>query len=274
MRLGFIGTGAMSGAIARGLRDSGSTANLWFYDVNTEAAQGLAAELGGQAADLVEDLVSQSEIVILGVKPHIQRLVLQQIAPALTSSKAPALVSIAAGRSLTDIFQDLTEFGVADMPPLIRVMPNVNAQIGMSMSALTACPNVPAELKKQTLEIFSAVGQCIELAETQFGVFSALASASPAWFFQIIESFARAGVKHGLTKAQSLQIVAQSMLGSAQMTGLSLEKGILPGALIDQVCSPGGTTIAGLLAAQAAGLDTALVDAVDATVRRDQELGG
>lgn len=274
MRLGFIGTGAMSGAIARGLTKTDNAAQFVLFDVNDAAAHTLATDIGGKVAPDIETVVKECDLVILGVKPHIQRLVLQEVAPALTSSKRPGIISIAAGRTLTAIFQDLAEFGVSECPPLIRVMPNVNAQIGMSASAICFCPNVADDMRASAISIFEAIGECIELPETSFSVFSALAGASPAWFFQILDSFARAGVKHGLTKKQALQAVTQSMLGSARMVQIESEKDTVPSELIDRVCSPGGTTIAGLLAAQAAGLDSALVQAVDATVLRDQELGG
>jgi pyrroline-5-carboxylate reductase len=264
----------MCKAIVRGLRSSPDVSDILAYDINNAAAMALAENNNVTVASSPRQVTEEADIVILSVKPHIQRLVLQEIAPSITSGKRPGLLSIAAGRTLNDIFQDLCEFGVKECPPLIRVMPNVNAQIGMSMSAICYCPGTPEDIKVSAKNIFDTIGECIELPEGQFGIFSALAGASPAWFFQILDSFARAGVKHGLTKKQALQAITQSMLGSAKMMQVELEEGTAPSQLIDRVCSPGGTTIAGLLAAQAAGLDSALVRAVDATVKRDQELGG
>ena len=90
--------------------------------------------------------------------------------------------------------------------------------------------------------------------------------------FQIIEALARAGVKYGLSKSQATTIAAQAVAGSASLVLDRAEDGIVPAQLIDQVCSPGGTTIAGLLASEEAGLSNALVAAVDAAVQRDGEL--
>ena len=89
----------------------------------------------------------------------------------------------------------------------------------------------------------------------------------------MIDAMAEAGVNHGLTKADSTRIVTQAFLGSAQLMLNGLENGQVPANLIDRVSSPGGTTIAGLLAAQDAGLSSAIVAAVDAAVERDHHLG-
>ena len=94
-----------------------------------------------------------------------------------------------------------------------------------------------------------------------------------ATFAEDLELMAEAGVNHGLTKADSTRIVAQAFAGSAQLLLRGLENGQVPANLIDRVSSPGGTTIAGLLAAQEAGLSSAIVAAVDAAVERDHHLG-
>ena len=270
MRIGFIGTGAMSSAIATGFRESGNTEpEIYLYDVNTESAGRLAAAVSGTVVADPADLIPLTDIVLLGVKPQVQTVVLEGLSPHLTNP--PALLSIAAGRSLEAITADLA--GAPEMPHLIRVMPNVNAQIGLSMSEITFTPGTPDEVRRLARQLMEAVGEVMDLPEDHFAVFTALAGCSPAWFFQVVEDLARAGVKHGLTKDQALAAVVQSMLGSARLLQISAAEGVNPAALTDRVTSPGGTTIAGLLAAEEAGLTKALVKAVDAAVARDIELG-
>lgn len=274
MRLGFVGTGAMSGAIAKGLRLAGDQDTpLVLFDVFRPAAETLASSVQGQTAGSISEVVNECDVILLGVKPQVQKEVLRDIVATPRVEPLPTLMSIAAGRSLAAIASDLTDFGADPLPPLIRVMPNVNAQIGASMSAITFTDDVPETVRDFATRLFNSVGQCLELPENLFDVFGALAGCSPAWFFQIVDSFARAGVKHGLTKQQALVTITQTMLGSAQLLQENADDGVGPASLIDRVCSPGGTTIAGLLAAQEAGLDTALVKAVDAAVIRDHELG-
>lgn len=272
MKLGFIGAGAMASAIARGLRQSGdSSSTIVLYDVNGAAAQALADSVSGTVASSAQQVAQTADLVILAVKPHIQTAVLAELASD-ANAQGPALISIAAGRTLESIAADLRAAGATELPPLCRVMPNVAAQVGASTSALCYTPATPERVRTATKQVFDCVGATLELPESHFAAFTAMASSSPAWFFEIAESLARAGVKYGLTKAQALAAVTQSMLGSALLLKQGADLGESPSQLVDRVSSPGGTTIAGLLAAQESGLQNSLVKAVDATVRRFEEL--
>jgi len=125
----------------------------------------------------------------------------------------------------------------------------------------------------RVVELFSAVGQAIELPEKHFSLFTALAGSGPAFTFSFIEALASAAVNHGLPKPLAVRVAAQTVLGSAGLVLDRAESGGTPATLRDMVSSPGGTTIAGLLAADDAGLSPAVVRAVDAAVARDRELG-
>ena len=268
MRIGFIGTGAMASAIARGAVAAGfSGSDLMFADRHHQAAEDLADELGGVALASNRQVAQQSDLLVLAVKPNVQSEVIREIRETVLFAKGLCVISIAAGRTTDQIISD---FGAAI--PLVRVMPNVNAQIGQSMSAL--CPvGTTDEQLAAARKLLDSVGQTIVLDEKYFPVFTAIASSSPAWIFKMIDAMAEAGVNHGLTKADSTRIVAQAFAGSAQLLLDGLGNGQVPANLIDRVSSPGGTTIAGLLAAQEAGLSSAIVAAVDAAVERDHHLG-
>lgn len=269
MRIGFIGAGSMVGAIARGACAAGMDgADMVFTDAHGLHAPALAEELGAAVAPSNSHLAQDVDLIVLGVKPHLQRGVIAEIRDAVSSRDSVLVVSIAAGRTLSAMEED---FHAA--LPLVRAMPNVAAQIGESMTAL--CPNAPvtdAQLGAAR-DLFDAVGRTVVLDEADFAVFSALAGCSPAWVFEIIDALASAGVRHGLSKNRAVAIVAQALAGSATLVLDAAERDVTPGQLVDQVTSPGGTTIAGLLAAREAGLSTALVKAVDAAVARDRELG-
>lgn len=270
MKVSFIGAGMMGQAIARGAAQAAP--GRWqftFFDLSPEAATSAAFATGGIAATTVEDAVKGAEMVVVAVKPQVQAAVLKGL-PKLGGA---TLVSIAAGRTLDQIEGALEEGG-QDEVAVARVMPNLNALVGHAASALCANRWATREQLAAVIELFDSVGTTQVIAEGHFGAFTAMAGSSPAWFFQIVDDLARAGVKHGLTKEVAVQAACSSMLGSALMLSQTLQEGGNASDLVDRVCSPGGTTIAGLLAAQERGLGPALVAAVDATIARNLELGG
>ncbi|MDO5048880.1 MAG: pyrroline-5-carboxylate reductase [Actinomycetaceae bacterium] len=269
MKVGFIGAGNMVGAIVRGAVASEGlkASDIYLTDRSGKSAPKLAEEVGANVSESNEALARSVDVVVLGVKPYAIEGVLTEISGALADSGA-LVISLAAGKPLAAL-----ERAAGGEIPVIRVMPNVNAAIGESMTGIAAGTHATAEHISQAKQIMSTVGRYLVIEESEFSIFAALAGSSPAWMYQIVESFARAGVKHGLTKDQAVAIVAQSMAGSAQMIlDQAASEGATPSDLVDRVCSPGGTTIAGLLAAEQAGLTPVLVSAVDAAVRRDREL--
>lgn len=270
MKVSFVGAGVMGQAIARGAAQTDP--GRWqftFFDLSSEAAKSAAAATGGSAAGTLEDAVRDAEMVVVAVKPQVQGEVLR----SLPTVEGATIVSIAAGRTLEQIEQALEAGGQRDVA-VVRVMPNLNAMVGHAASALCANAHATEADLAEVVSLFSSVGTTQVIAEGNFGAFTAMAGSSPAWFFQIVDDLARAGVKHGLTKEVAVQAACSSMLGSALMLSKTLEDGGHASELVDRVCSPGGTTIAGLLAAQQRGLGSALVAAVDATIARDAELGG
>lgn len=108
------------------------------------------------------------------------------------------------------------------------------------------------------------------LPEAQFSVFSAIGGASGAFIHIYIDALASAGVKAGLPRALSQDIACQAVLGAAKLTQESTEH---PIALCDQVCSPGGTTIEGVHTLKRLGFETAIQQAIDAIIEKDQKLG-
>ncbi|MCS4484164.1 pyrroline-5-carboxylate reductase [Gleimia sp. 6138-11-ORH1] len=267
---GFIGAGNMVSAIAMGGFKSGflTSTNCLFTDKSGQRAPQLAAVLeAGYVADN-RVLASQCDVIVLGVKPPVVLEVLQELSDILQAER-PLVISLAAGISLADL-----EVAAGAQVPVIRFMPNVNASLGLSMTALCAGTYATAEHVELATEFAGTFGECVEIAESFMPVFTALAGSSPAWIFEMIDAFAMAGVKHGLSKAVATQIVAQAFSGSASLVldGLASQSAT-PNNLIDQVCSPGGTTIAGLLALRAGGAGTAIADAVAACIAQDEKLG-
>ncbi|WP_261810963.1 pyrroline-5-carboxylate reductase [Levilactobacillus humaensis] len=262
MKIGFIGVGGMARAIIGGLLQAQTFAptEIVVHSHRQESYQPYAQEHGLVAALSNQKVVQSSDLVVLAVTPNVAPAVLKEIKADLAGTDK-VLISIVAGLSLGDI-ADL----VGESVPTLRTLPNVNVEVGAGMTAVAASAALTGDDLAAALRVFNTIGDTTELAEDQFGVFSALAGSSPAYIDFFIDSLSRAGVKHGLTKDQATQIAAQATLGSAKMV-LSSNK--IPFELIDQVSSPGGSTVAGLLAMEEAGLMTAVVKGIDATIKRD-----
>jgi pyrroline-5-carboxylate reductase len=174
-------------------------------------------------------------------------------------------VSIAAGVTLAHL-----DGWLGPNVPVVRVMPNLNVQVREGMSAVAGNAVATDSQVAQVVELFSAVGQAIELPERLFPAFTAVAGSSPAWVLLFIEALARGGLAAGLTKAQARGAATQAVFGTA---ALLRGAGRHPWELIDQVSSPGGTTVAGLNTLEERGFSAAVVAAVAATIERDARLG-
>ena len=272
MTIGFIGAGNMAGAIIRGLIAAEVVAarDILVHDVDPQAAEGLARESGVAVAGSARSLVAGCDVVVLAVKPQVLPVVLEETGSTIAGSR-PLLVSIAAGTTLATLASHLPDGATV---PIVRVMPNVNAMIGAGMAAMCGNDVATAQDIARVEEIFSAVGEAVELPEKDFSTFTALAGSAPAFVFAFIDALARGGVVGGMSKKLSTLIAAQTVLGSAQLVIESAQDGTTPADLVDMVSSPAGTTVAGLVAMEQAGFSAAVVRGVQATVARGDELAG
>ena len=240
MKIGFIGAGNMAGAIIRGLVSGGVRGgDLLVFDVDTAKQVALFEECGVCMCGSAEEVVQGVDAVVLAVKPQVFPALLPPLRTTLQEC-ATLLISIAAGKTIAAI-EELVGSGL----PIARVMPNINAKVGEAMSAFCVNGQVTAAGRDLVIRIFDAVGETVEIAEHLFSAYSALAGCSPAYSLLYIDALAEAGVKYGFPKELSLKIVTQAVLGTAR---LLQESGEHPRALVDQVCSPGGTTIEGVIA--------------------------
>ena len=270
---GFIGAGSMADAIIRGAVASGVRAQDLAITSAHDSARRLAERTGAVHLENSAALARQCDAVILAVKPHVVPDVLVQIHDAVAAHR-PLVVSIAAGVTLERI-ESLLPSGTR----VVRAMPNMAAAAGESMTALAAGRSATREDLEDVRRLMSAVGRTVTMAEKNFSAFVGLAGSSPAFVLTFIEALARAGVVDGIPKAQAVEIVTQAVLGSARIVQVEETRradgaaGRTPADLIDAVCSPGGTTVAGVVAMERSGFSSAVIDAFEATVARDRELG-
>ncbi|MFD1899147.1 pyrroline-5-carboxylate reductase [Enterococcus termitis] len=266
MKIGFIGTGNMAGAIVQGIvaKNFVKGKDVYLFDVLTDKVKELAAQVDGNVCSSAGEVIEQADAIVLSVKPNIIQKVVEETKTVVLEKK-PLLISIAAGTTL----EKLEGLVGTSTLPIIRVMPNVNAMIGLGAAAVAGNQNASKEQVQYVIDLFNAVGKAWQVDEKDFSAYTALAGSSPAYAYLFIDSLARAGVKHGLTKDKALEYAAQAVLGSAKMIMESEEN---PWTLIDRVCSPGGTTVAGLLALEEEAFIATIVKGIDATVARDEEM--
>lgn len=262
MNYGWIGLGNMAQAIIKGMRSSEQFKNstLLGYNRTYVKTEKLKNDFELIACERIEQLID-SDVIILGVQPQQLDAIYQQLNGQLKPQQL--VISLAAGKSIPSLQEGLNHQNI------IRVMPNINAMAGASTTGLAAAASVTDDLKALAIELFESVGSVIEIPEAQFDIFSAIAGASPAFTYLYIDSLARAAVREGMDKTLALEIASHAVLGSAEMVLQSDEH---PWSLVDQVCSPGGTTIQGVTSLQNNHFASTIYEAVNAVVERDRIL--
>ena len=259
----------MGGALARAACRALSPTEIVLSNRTPEKAAKLAQQLGCVSVASNEAAVRSADYLFLGVKPQFYPNLARELTPILRQcheeGQDKVLISMAAGLTLETLKAMYADAGY-DIP-ILRIMPNTCVAIGKGTIALVG----EGEAHLQAVEhILSEAGLVERLPEKQMDAFTAVAGCGPAFLYPYIEALADGGVMAGLPRDQALRYAAQTALGAAAMV---LETGEHPGALKDAVCSPGGSTIAGVAALEQAGLRSAAIDAVLASFRRNQELG-
>ena len=260
---GFIGTGNMGGALAKAaVKTLGSAVVL--SDKAEAKAAALAAELGCQSASVAE-VAEKCEYIFLGVKPQVMGSLFREIAPILARRVDRfVLVSMAAGLTISRIYEM-----AGGAYPIIRIMPNTPASVGEGM-ILYATDNVFEWEVDTFLAGMEKAGKFCPLAESLIDAGSAVSGCGPAYVCLFLEALADGGVACGLPRQQALELAAQTLLGTAKLVQ---ESGQHPGALKDAVCSPGGSTIAGVAALENGAFRGTVIEAVAEAFRRTKELG-
>ena len=260
MKYGFIGCGNMGGAIARAV--SRSTKDILIAD-RSGKARALAEELGIGYGDNA-CIAGSCERIFLAVKPHMMADVLAPLQEILARRK-PLLITMAAGLEIRQI-QQMAGCSL----PIIRIMPNTPAMIGKGLTQYCCNDLVSQEVLADFLEDMKYSGRMDALEERLIDAASALSGCGPAYMYLFIEALADGAVACGIPRAKAMEYAAATMAGAAEMV---LTTGKHPGELKDAVCSPGGSTIAGVRALEQHGFRAAGMDCVIAAYERSRQLG-
>lgn len=261
----FIGTGNMGGALARAAAKALAGSEILLANRTPSKAQALAEELGCLTGTN-EDAAARGKYIFLGVKPQMMEGMLTSIAPVLLErSDRFILVTMAAGLTMEQIS---TMAGGAY--PVIRIMPNTPCAVGAGVVLYDSNSLVTHKELTAFTAALSGAGMLDQLDEHLIDAGSAVAGCGPAFASMFIEALADGGVTCGLPRAKAAQYAAKMLEGTAR---LMLESGQHPGAMKDAVCSPGGSTIAGVRALEEGGLRAAAINAVISAHKRNKELG-
>ncbi|MDL2225327.1 pyrroline-5-carboxylate reductase [Eubacteriales bacterium OttesenSCG-928-M02] len=251
MKLGFIGMGNMASAILIGALQKGclSGNDVWAYNPTQKKVDPFVDGYGVNRAASNSEVCQNADIIILGVKPYKMAEVMKEIS-AYTNEKA--MVSIASGWRRA-------EMAAAGCKRSLSIIPNTPVQVGEGISIFEDIHTLMEEEYAYVAGLFSAIGMVHTLPTTLMGIGATLCGCGPAFTFIFIEALADAAVANGLPRPEAYGLAAQMVLGSGKMV---LETGTHPGQLKDNVCSPGGTTIKGVIALEEKGFRAAAIDAI------------
>ena len=261
-RFGFIGVGNMGGALARAAGKS--TKQILLCDHEAEKAATLAREIGCDFGD-IRSVAAECQYVFLGVKPQMMAEMLSTVQQSLAKREDVILVSMAAGLSIETIRKM-----AGGSYKTIRIMPNLPASVGEGEILYTTSENVSKVEIGTFLNLMKHAGQLTGIDESLMDIGCAVSGCGPAFVFKFIRALAQGGVNEGLDMETALALSVQTVKGAAKLlenSSLSLDR------LIANVCSPGGSTIEGVKALDAAEMEKSVTDAVEAAYRRNIELG-
>ena len=256
MKYGFIGCGNMGGAIAKAVATKCD-------DLSVTDRSGKAKALGLPYVS-AEEICKNAERIFLGVKPQMMPGVLENLKPILQERK-PLLITMAAGLTMERI-DALAGGGL----PIIRIMPNTPTSIGMGVIPYCANSLVTAGLLEDWLSDMQPCGLLDSLDEKLIDAASALSGSGPAYMYVFLEALADGAVACGIPRQKAYDYAAMTMAGAAQMY---LNTKTHPAALKDAVCSPAGSTIAGVKALEEGAFRAAVMNCVTAAFNRNKELG-
>jgi pyrroline-5-carboxylate reductase len=260
-RVGIIGLGTMGRVLARGILQH-RLASVAGSTRSRASAEAASAELGipVETDNLV--LAGESDVLFLCAKPYQARAIVEKLAPSLIGRQL--LVSICAAISLDDLAA-----WTGGRCAVVRAMPNTPCLVGEGMTVLAAPPNVEGERVEAARALFEPLGRTAVVDESLMDGVTGLSGCGPAYVYLIIEALSEAGVKLGIPRKTATLLAAQTLLGSAKMV---LERGIHPAALKDEVTTPAGCTIDGLMALEEGKLRSTLISAVVAAANRSRTL--
>jgi pyrroline-5-carboxylate reductase len=253
MRVGFAGAGNMAAAMARGwARAAAGPEAMLFSDLDRDRAVTLAREVGGETRDSLAELVAESDLLLLAVKPAALDAVADEL-----GGEAPAVLSVLAATPVERLQAAFP--GV----PVMRVMPNQPAEVGEGVLCYVEPEGIDEALARGLVQLLGELGTPVATSESDIDAAMAVMSCAPAYVARFAKDLAAAGAHEGLSATVAAELVRATMAGTAEMLRVKDAD-----AVMAAVAPPGGATEAGLEALAAGGFGTAIEAAVRASLER------
>ncbi len=265
MKVGLIGCGFMGEAMLSAMLSKGAAAasDVCVAEINDDRCAKINGCYGVRTTNDLVPVVDESDVVIFAVKPQEFERTAHRIEGRFRREQT--IMSIMAGVRIKKIAAALTHSAI------VRVMPNTPAAIGEGISVWTATPEVDSAASAQIASILQAMGREVHVEdESYLDMATALSASGPAFVYLLLEAFIDAGVHIGFKRDAAERLALQTFIGSARYAE---ETGKHPAALRNEVTSPAGTTAAGLVALENAGVRGAIIEAIEAAYERCRELG-
>lgn len=263
MKIGFIGMGNMGYAMLKGILKVFPKEDIVFSDTNRSRALEVSAETGVRYLESNAECANNAKYLILAVKPQYYTPVLKNIENIV--KEGHVIISIAPGITI-----DYLKKALGIDKRIVRAMPNTPALLGCGMTGVAYEQKAFTFEEQDIIEkIFNSFGKFRIVEEKYMSAVTCVSGSSPAYVYMFIEALADSAVKYGITRDAAYEMAAQAVMGSAKMV---LETKEHPGKLKDNVCSPAGTTIAGVAALEEYGFRNAIFKATDACYNRAENM--
>lgn len=263
-KIGVIGCGTMAQIMVKGILNGGTVKpEEVLGSAPSEATRTKAeTECGISTTPDNGEVAKAADLLMLGCKPYQIEQVIGGVRDLVNENQL--IVSIAAGVTL----ESLARFFGRDDLKLVRLNPNTPCLVEEGVMVLCGNDNVTEEDMAYLFDLLKPLGYVTELAEDKLNASAAVSGCAPAYVYMFIEAMADAAVAYGIPRKTAYELVAQTVKGSGKMVQ---ETGLQPGVLKDQVCSPSGTTIAGVRELEKNGFRGTVFAAIDGVMKRSAE---
>ncbi len=263
-KIGFIGSGNMARAMIKGLLKSNriTNNNIYVSNVNENSLKEIQYLFDVNITTSNENLAKECDVIFLCTKPNKYQYICNSINNFVDTSKI--IISIAPGQSIEIVSNYFNREVI-----VFSSMPNTPSKVLMGMSAVCAPKNTTPEETEFVLNLFKCFGDAELIDESLMNAVIATSGSSPAFIYMLIEAMADASVSMGMPRDKAIKFSANAVLGSAKMV---LEDDDHVAKLKDNVCSPGGTTIKGVLKLEETGFRQSIQQAMQEVYNKANQM--